>query len=161
MNITWDEAARCFIAELTAGEQRSADQQAAKAAGFRASPPAWRWSTPKVEPLLKLRKKRPASGLTITDKAFEVFTELNQIYEKNLETRRELAKAKRQHCDWLPPGKEFLSVEDLPPMKPLENAFVPPPPPEERCSNCDDPVYPYEYIGVFPMCLWCSKILDN
>ncbi len=162
MNIRYNRAENRFEAEFS---DFAGDQHAVKEAGFKTTgAPQWIWWTQKVPVMEKLRKNRPASGLTITPEASDVYTPLLEQERKNDEIRKLAKKAKADqepHSNWLPDGKEYLEREDLPPQPPLEKPFQPPPPPDTQCSNCGQPVYFYELLGVFPLCLFCEKELDN
>jgi hypothetical protein len=169
MNIVWDSSAREFVAEF---DDFHGDLEAVKAAGFRTTgPPEWRWHAPSpgIKALNRLRQNRPASGLTISPEALEVYKPLAEIEAKNDAVRKQLAEQKKKvkkeqresaKCDWLPVGKEYLEASDLPPMPPMERTYVPPPPPDLKCRECNQPIYMYEQQNP-PLCLWCEKELDN
>jgi hypothetical protein len=172
VNISWHPTERVFIAEFSSDFQ--GDLTAVKEAGFKplGVPPPWIWHAPSVKALNKLREKRPASGLTITPEALEVYKPLAEAEAKNDVVKAQLAEQKKElkkklqkeqkestRCDWLPVGKEYLSVEDLPAIAPFERAYAPPPPPDLKCRKCSQPIYFYEQQNP-PLCLWCETQLD-
>lgn len=174
MNISWHPVERVFIAEF---DDFHGDLEAAKAAGFKplGVPPPWIWHAPApgIKALNRLRENRPASGLTISPDALEIYKPLAETEAKNAAVKAQLAEQKKElkkklqkeqkessKCDWLPVGKEYLDVEDLPPMPPSERAYIPPPPPDLKCRECNQPVYFYEQQNP-PLCLFCEKELDR
>lgn len=170
MNIRWDAVEHVFIAEF---DEFQGDLEAAKAAGFRplGVPPPWIWHAPSpgIKALNRLREKRPASGLTISPEALEVYKPLAEAEAKNDAVKKQLTEVKKKlkktlkesaKCDWLPIGKEYLDVEDLPPRPSLVSVYTPPTPPDLKCLECSQPVYFYEQQNP-PLCLWCEKELEN
>ncbi len=169
MNIVWDKLAREFVAEF---DDFKMDLEAAKEAGFRTNgPPEWRWYAPApgIKALNRLREKRPASGLTISPEALEIYKPLAEAEAKNDAIKKQVAEAKKKlkktlkesaKCDWLPIGKEYLDVEDLPPRPPFVSKYVPLPPPDLKCRECGQRVYFYEQQDP-PLCLYCEKELEN
>jgi len=173
MNIVWDNSAREFVAQF---DDFHADLEAAKAAGFRTSgPPEWRWYAPSpgVKALNRLREKRPASGLTISPEALEIYKPLAEAEAKNDVVKKQLAEQKKElkkklqkeqkestKCDWLPIGKEYLGAEDLSQKPSLMSSFIPPSPPDLKCRECQQPIYFYELQNP-PTCLWCEVQLDQ
>src|ERR1700687_1948765 len=96
MNIVWDKSAREFVAQF---DDFHTDLEAAKEAGFRTNgPPEWRWYAPSpgVKALNRLREKRPASGLTISPEALEIYKPLAELEAKNTEVRKQLTEAKKK-----------------------------------------------------------------
>jgi hypothetical protein len=169
VNISWSNNE--FVAEFSSDFH--GDLEAVKSAGFRTNgPPEWRWYAPNIKALNKLREKRPASGLTITIEALEVYKSLAEVEAKNDAVKAQLAEQKKElkkklqkerkesaKCDWLPVGKEYLDKEDLPPVRPFERAYTPPSPPDLKCHICNQPVYFYELQNP-PTCLYCETQLD-
>lgn len=168
MRVIWNSEEQKFQAEF-AQEHWRGDMEAAKAAGFRTSgPPAWLWTTSKASVLNKLRKNRPASGLTLTEVALEKF----KFRDKQDTQKAELKKAfkvaskasKKVSLDprisgltqMKVPAKGYITAEDLPPYTPIYKGFVPPAPPDELCLICDEPIYFYEHL----VCLFCEKESD-
>ena len=173
MNVRWDTAENIFIAEFSS--DFTGDLDAVKAAGFRTfGPPAWIWYAPPpgILALNRLREKRPASGLTITPEALEVYKPLAAIEEQNASTRKQLAEVKKKlkkerkesetvtgtPLDGLTEEKWWIGAEDLPPWSEIAPKAVPEAIWEgPRCVICQQPVYSYEYPEI-PACLWCNKI---
>ena len=173
MNISWHPTERVFIAEFSSDFQ--GDLAAVKEAGFKplGVPPPWIWFAPSIKALNKLREKRPASGLTITPEALEVYKPLAEVEARNDAVKAQLAEQKKElkkklqkeqkesaKCDWLPIGKEYLDKEDLPPIATFNRVYAPPPPPDLRCHICNQPVYIEYEKTVPPTCLWCETQLD-
>lgn len=172
MNIRWNADERRFEAEFSS--DFNGDLSALKTAGFRTDgPPTWVWHTQKIAVLNKLRENRPASGLTITPEALEIYKPLALQEEKNAIVRKELAKAKKEAKKernqneqeaagqnvfaGLTEEKWWIGAEDLPPWVPLTHASViisddsnP------KCIHCKQPVAFYEKQDP-PTCLWCEK----
>src|SRR6266568_3066253 len=95
MRIVWQNDR--FEAIFTPGDQWQADLEAAKAAGFKTNgPPAWIWSVSKATAIARLRKNRPASGLTITREALEKFQTRLPEEEKNAALLEVLKEAKKR-----------------------------------------------------------------
>ena len=169
MNIRWDSSE--FVAEFSSDFH--GDLDAVKAAGFRTNgPPEWRWYAPNVKALSKLREKRPASGLTITLDALDVYKTLAELEARNEEVKKQFAeqkkKAKKEQkkkdeeiaIQLIPEGQMWIGPEDLPPMPPFVPSYVVPPPPDLKCIYCSQPVYiEYEKVSP-PMCIWCEAQLD-
>lgn len=146
------------------------DLQAVKGAGFRAdtSSGAWVWWTAKLPVLGKLRKNRPASGLTITPEGLEAFQKLVEIEERAAPIRAAALKLRKEQkkeaaANEAPPGPGMkmcaegymcVSAEDLPPKSSLVSTFVRPEPPSARCFVCGDPLYFYELPD---LCLFCEE----
>ncbi len=170
MNIRWDAAMKEFVAEFSS--DFAGDLAAVKAAGFHTDgPPEWRWFAPApgIKALNRLRAKRPASGLTISIEALEIYKPLQEIEEKNLEVRARLADAKKAQKKEaklkareipeviLPEGRWWtIGPEDLP-SKPSfisSNPVVPFLGEVKLCEGCGDRLYFYDYPDI---CLWCSK----
>lgn len=174
MNIRYNTFERRFEAEFS--QDFNGDLAAIKAAGFRTDgPPAWIWHTQKIAVLNKLRENKPASGLTITPEALEVYKPLALQEEQNQAVKKQLAEVKKKvkkerkkqdaasdsPLTGLTDEKWWIDAEDLPPSSTTYiSSFVVPPPPDLSCSLCQQPVYPYEYPEI-PMCLWCAKDSQN
>lgn len=173
MNIRYDTTARVFVAEFSS--DFAGDLEAIKVAGFKplGVPPPWIWHAPApgVIALNRLREKRPASGLTITEEALAVYKPLAETEAKNAEVRKQLAdfkkKQKKQRKEsektqTVPEGKEWVGPEDLPSKPPYVSSIVivPAPTTGEICQGCGDPLYFYESPT---LCLWCDKnnLLDT
>ncbi len=170
MNIRWDSSAREFVAEF---DDFRGDLEATKEAGFRTNgPPEWRWYAPApgIKALNRLRENRPASGLTITPEALEIYKPLAEAEAKNEAVKKQLAEAKKKlkkvlkesaKCEWIPVGKEYLDAEDLPPRPPyVPSVVITTPVPTLLCRTCAQAVYFYEYPEI-PSCIWCYKIFEN
>jgi hypothetical protein len=183
MNISWHPVERVFIAEF---DEFQGDLEAAKAAGFKplGVPPPWIWHAPSpgVKALNRLREKRPASGLTISPEALEIYKPLAELEAKNLEVRKQLTEAKKKNkkaqkekqqkattdtvFTGLTDEKWWIGVEDLPPMPPYVPTYTVSTTPTtgKICEGCGDRLYFYEYPN---LCLWCEgqnileKTLDN
>lgn len=172
MNIRWSPERRQFEAEFSSDFQ--GDLEAVKEAGWRTTgAPAWLWYAPPpgIKALNRLREKKPASGLTITPEALEVYRPLAEQEAKNAEIRKaaaELAKANKKQkkkeeqeaiaSEIMPDDKIYITAADLPPMPPSENRYISPPPPKELCQFCGQPLYFYESKD---LCLFCEKQLDS
>ena len=181
MHLKWNQFERRFEAELSR-DNFQIDLEAAKAAGFKTDgAPAWVWYSPKAMSLKWLRENRPPV-LTIEVGARVEYERLLSVEETNARIKAELQvhkktlkktldREKRQgemHATVIPskPGElyNYIGAEDLPPMSPRENPYVPPPSPDVLCFVCESPVHPFEYAEgtVNPACLWCrKKVLDN
>ena len=175
MNIRWDTTESVFVAEFS--QDFNGDLEAVKMAGFRTfGPPAWVWYAPSlgIKALNRLRENRPASGLTITPEALEVYKPLALIEEQNAATRKQLAEVKKKvkkerkeseikivpdaAFAGLNEGKWWIGTEDLPPWSEIASETTPEAIQEgPRCVVCRQLVYSYEYPEI-PMCLWCSKV---
>lgn len=169
MRIDWDASTRTFRAEFSPGAEWANDQQAAKDAGFKTSgPPAWSWSTPKVEPLNKLKAQRPASGLNISQEALAAYTQMQAVYEANQIVLTQLKEAKKERkraekketheglVQLVIPAKGYIDASDLPPWITLAiRTALPPNPNSAKCISCGDALYFYEHPK---FCLWCEKI---
>lgn len=168
MNIIWDNANKEFVAQF---EEFAGDLEAVKAAGFRTDgPPGWRWFAPApgVKALNRLRANKPASGLTISVDALEIYKPLAEIEEKNQavldrlkDYKKTLKKAQKEaakHAPQIPDDKMYISLEDLPPLPPFVSSHLVVEFPGEKliCVSCADRVYFYEYPDI-PMCLFCAK----
>jgi len=173
MNLRWNGTYRRFEAEFSTDFQ--GDLVAVKAAGFKTDgPPEWVWYSYKAEPLTKLRENRPQSGLTITPDAREQFAALTAVEAKNAEIKAQLAahnkelkkklkiisNEKTSILKMCAEGYMCISVEDLPPKPPYQNAKAPPwtgP----VCVVCSSPLLSFERHNP-NVCTWCEKIvLDN
>ena len=173
MNIRWSALEQRFEAEFSS--DFNGDLEAVKLAKFHTTgPPYWIWFAPSpgIMALNRLRVNRPASGLTISEEALQVYNTLAEVEAKNDEVRKQLAEVKkaakkerkqkgqkaanRGLFAGLTEEKWWIGAEDLPPLPPYISIFVPPPPPNLKCLICQSPVYLYEYEDV-PMCLWCAK----
>jgi hypothetical protein len=166
MNLRWNNR---FEAEFS--QDFSGDLSAVKAAGFKPdmSTGAWVWWTSKAAPLQKLRENRPPSGLTITAEAKANYASISEMEAKNSKIKAEAkeytksVKKKRDVVQQIKhalviPEKGYIDKEDLSPQPPQVNKYVPPPPPDEKCIICACPVYFYELLVPFAMCIWCEKI---
>lgn len=172
MNIRWDTAESIFVAEFSS--DFAGDLDAVKVAGFRTfGPPAWVWYAPSpgILALNRLRANRPASGLTITPEALEIYKPLVVIEEQNAATRKQLAEAKKQvkkerkeseqeateaSFTGFSEEKWWVGVEDLPPWVPVAaEAIVKAAAQGSQCVICEQPVYFYESQDP-PTCLWCE-----
>ena len=173
MRIIWSDIEQAFQAELTPGDQWRADMEAAKDAGFKTQgPPQWTWQTQKASVLNKLRKNRPASGLTLTEVALQHYKSISEKEEKKAEIKKAFETAKKAADKvsddpkisgltpmLIPAGKDWISKEDLPPFIPKVKPFIFGPLPNLTCFICEDLVYFYERTYPTPVCLWCE--LEN
>lgn len=164
MKLKWNPTEYCFEAEF---QDFQNDLAAVKAAGFKTSgPPQWTWYTGKAGPLDKLKKNRPASGLTITDEAFEQYTRLKEEENKKAALLAELKAAKKAKpvedspVEPVPAGQEFgyNCVPDV--EKTIHIGYIPPVWTGPVCFVCKDYVYFYERQEP-PTCLTCEIMLDN
>lgn len=161
MNIRWNRELSRFEAEFS--KDFNGDLDAVKTVKFHTDgAPQWVWWVKSLTSLNKLRKNKPASGLTITPEAFQVYQVLNQQHEASEEIKKQFKQVNKQAVrqrqpDWLPVGKEFLTREDLPPKATVfEMPVSKTPTPDLKCIECNSPVYFYEYPEI-PMCSWCDK----
>lgn len=170
MNIRWNPSERRFEAEFSSDFQ--GDLEAVKLSKFHTSgPPNWIWYAPPpgLKALSRLRLNRPASGLTINEDALAIYQPMAVQEEKNAEIKKQLADIKKKRkkeekeiakSDWLPPGKEYITAEDLLPSPPfIPNYPVSKIEPIGICQVCQGPTYGWpdlEYI-----CLWCEKQRDE
>jgi hypothetical protein len=164
MRIIWNQKESCFEAEF---QDFQGDLAAVKAAGFRTTgAPGWVWYTLKVEALDKLRKNRPASGLTILEDALVEYNRLKEQETKKAALLAELKAAKKKtepketKVFVVPHGQEFgyNCVEDS--DKKIRIGYVPPEFTGPRCVVCNDEVYFYE-LQEPPTCLSCELELDK
>jgi hypothetical protein len=172
VNIRYNQILRRFEAEFSQDFQ--GDLSAVKSAGFKpdTSSGAWIWATQKAAVLNKIRKNKPASGLTITEEAYAAYLPLAETEEKNLEVKKLMKKAQKEakkkpvlnadvpdhdcgeHC-WIGP-------KDVPALPPYVSSYVPSPLPDLRCFVCSTPVYEeYMLTEPFPVCLWCEFQIDE
>jgi hypothetical protein len=166
VRIYWHEERKVFAAEF---HDFQTDLDSVKSAGFRTfGPPEWIWYAPPpgVKALNRLRENKPASGLTLTEVAFNKY----KIASEKLEQKDALKKqfqdaqkiAKKQSKDpeisglteIVIPEKGYIDQSDLPPFK---STWVPWyfPKPDVYCFICGDPLYlPFpDYPDV---CGWCD-----
>lgn len=165
MNLVWNTSLRRFEAQFSSDFQ--GDLGAVKSAKFKTDgPPGWTWWTQKASVLQALRTKfRPASGLTITEEALAIYQPMVEVEAKNEEIKKQYRMARKAAKkaalpSWLPPGKEYLTKEDLPPKPEWVGPFPKPPEPEFRCKICDCGLYIPDNIED-KVCLWCEKIFEN
>lgn len=171
MRIRYNEAMRRFEAEFTS--DFNGDLSAVKEAGFKTDGPTsgWIWWTAKIPVLNKLRENKPASGLTITDEAYNVYVVLAERERKNAEAKAEfqkldkVAKKERKQKEQeeattslfsIPEGKLWLDAEDLPPKSPFVSSLPKPVAIQgPKCHVCGETVAFYELQDP-PTCLWCE-----
>jgi hypothetical protein len=174
LRILWNPELKLFELEFSKGSTWAEDQQLAKDAKFKASPPEWIWRTHKVEPLLYLKKHTPSSGLLISPEALTEFTKLKESYDRNQEVIKQLKDAQKEAKKELEQKARELAPDDpiftiygeggiilregisssssLPVPSPRPKIILKP---EETCIICGfGPLSPLDY-GV--ICLWCSK----
>jgi hypothetical protein len=175
MNIRYNAVAGRFEAERYA----TVDVPAIKAAGFKTEgPPTWVWHTNRVPVVEKLRADKPPSGLTIDDDARVMYTTLKESFDRNSAIKAEARKLsltqkkeEKQVAQALPqPADDCPMDGTLPPClfegrelkRPgyLSSAYVPPAHPGPWCVMCKDPVYFYEMLAPWPICLSCEKELE-
>jgi len=178
MNISWHPIERVFLAEFS--QDFAGDLDAVKAAGFRplGVPPPWIWHAPNIKALNKLRLNRPASGLTITTEALEVYKPLAEAEAKNDAVKQQLAEEKKKlkkklkadlqeqeptdsimkMCEL---GFMCISREDLPPAPPFVPSYITSKiKPIGVCRVCNDPTYGWPDLG--DICLWCEgQLVEN
>lgn len=165
MNINYNKVFARFEAEFSSDFE--GDLAAVKACKFKTDgPPAWVWWTTKIDSLNKLRgKHRPASGLQITEEAYQAYVPLAELEAKNAEVKKAYKKVKRESKkkdNYLNPLTGFRDKEDLPPTPEFVWTLLKPEPPELRCIYCDAPVYQeYEKTEPWPACLYCEKIIEK
>ena len=156
MRIVWNPKYSEFEAEFT---DFRPDQAAAKKAGFRtAGPPDWVWRTSKANPLTKLRKTRPESGLTITPDALLNYNRLKAQEDQNAailaQLKAEKAAQKADSVEEETDG-EFVYEKFDQNEASLYVRYIPPLPPTTLCHVCQTPVYFYECQSP-PTCLDCE-----
>ena len=165
MRLKWNPSESSFEAEF---QDFQGDLAAVKAAGFKTTgAPGWVWYTQKVGPLDKLRKNRPASGLTILEDALAEYNRLKIEEDKKTALLAELKAAKKESkvdkpgkVEPVPEGQEFgyNCVADT--EKTIRIGYVPPVWTGPRCVVCDDPVRFYE-LQEPPTCLSCEIALEK
>lgn len=176
MNLRWNISLRRFEAEFS--QDFNGDLAAVKEAGFKTDgAPTWIWHASKAGPLTKLRTLR-AGLLTISPEARSEYVSLAAMEEKNAKIKAEVAKhnkaqKKKQAVAMqmanaiVMPEKGYIDASDLPPLPPSCHEHIPPPSPPSpdsdpddpnlKCLNCGVPVYFYEMLEPYPLCLWCEK----
>jgi hypothetical protein len=170
MRVLWDDAESAFLAEFTPGEQWAGDLESAKTAGFKTSgPPNWKWLARKAAVLNKLRQNKPASGLTLTEVAFQHYKSINEREEKKAELKKNFQKLKKAAdkeskdpevsglVELVIPEKGYIDASDLPSSAYQVVVYTPPPSPKDTCFICEEPVYFYEKSGI---CLWCEREIE-
>lgn len=165
MRIIWNEADKCFEAEFAQGDQWAEDQAAAKGAKFRTTgPPSWKWQAFTVKPLNALKKKRPTSGLSISQEALAMYTVMQEQFEKNEVVLKQLRVVKNERKKKEGPSLEivdadgnFISHAQIPSTYKPSYEIIPLQS-DKTCISCGDPVAFYER-QIPPICLWCEKIL--
>lgn len=175
MNVRYNPTAGRFESEFSTDFQ--GDYAAVKAAGFRYDGLSKLWWTAKLPALNKLRENKPASGLTISEDAYQTYVRLSEIEAKNAEVRAQFApmaeeikkekknrkkkelEQKTYHPVVIPPKPHLsfdrIDKEDLPPMPVRPDAYVPPVHLGPNCHICNAPVYFYELQNP-PTCLFCE-----
>lgn len=164
MKLKWNPVDYCFEAEF---HDFHADLQAVKSAGFKTTgAPDWVWYTPKTGPLDKLRKNRPASGLTILEDALAQYNRIKAEETTKAALLAELKAAKKlvkrdDPVGAIPDGQEF-GYNDVPGAedKMIRIGYIPPAWTGPVCIICKDPVRFYE-LQEPPTCLSCEVALDN
>jgi hypothetical protein len=170
MNIRYNQILRRFEAEFSQDFQ--GDLLAVKSSGFKpdTSSGAWIWATQKAAVLNKIRKNKPASGLTITEEAYAAYLPLAETEEKNLEVKKLMKKAQKEAKQVSQePASESGLIEEIwwekesPPPEPFVSPYPPSPPAEYQCFVCKGPVYgsSLDLLEPWPICLWCEKQLDE
>jgi hypothetical protein len=157
----------------------SVETEILKGAGFKTDgPPSWVWHTGKVPVIQKLRANKPASGLTIDDDARAVYVSMEENFNKNAAIKaeaRKISQAQKKEAKLaeqtlpdppddcpmdgtLPPcifaGKELKRSEEL------SEPYKAPPHPGPWCVLCKVPVYFYEMLAPWALCLWCERTLS-
>ena len=189
MNIAWLQPERVFVVEFST--DFNGDLDAVKMAGFKTfGPPQWVWYAPSpgIKALNKLRENKPASGLTITPEALEIYKPLAERWAKNEEIKNQLLQvkkaakkeAKKQEQientpqadpSYIPDGNLppclFAGVEKVQVQHGQVSVFTPAPHLGPWCTFCRQPVHFYE-LQEPPTCLWCEvheldkqKIIEN
>jgi hypothetical protein len=165
VRIFWNDSENYFQAEFQQGDEWRNDMEAAKAAGFRTTgPPSWVWYTFKATVLNSLREHRPPSGLTLTERALAQYQKFNEEEVKKAELKKEYQKAKKAVKKLgppsptsllvIPPGKIWISAEDLPPWVKLSK-HVKTPWAGAECFVCSDPLIFCDYEDI---CVWCARV---
>jgi hypothetical protein len=96
MLIDYDSQRRVFVARFS--QDFHGDLEVCKQAKFMTSgPPDWIWYAPPpgLPALERIRKNKPASGLTITDAAYAIYEKLAEAKVKNDETRKLMKTAQK------------------------------------------------------------------
>lgn len=171
MNIRYNASLRRFEAEFST--DFNGDLSAVKISGFKpdTSSGAWVWWTAKAAVLNKIRENKPASGLTITNEAYDAYVPLAEQETRNAEVKKQAAainkaaKKERKNKELeaattslfaIPEGKIWIGPDDLPPKPPFVSTIAPIPPfVGPVCVFCAGPVYFYELQNP-PTCLWCE-----
>jgi len=173
MLIDYNPVSHLFVAQFSQDFQ--GDLDACKAAKFMTSgPPDWTWYAPPpgLPALERIRKNKPASGLTITDAAYLVYQRLADIKAKNDEVKKLMKKAQaeaKKTPDKTPDAPDhdcgehcWIGPKDLPPEPPYVSPYPKSIPPDLKCYVCQTFVYEeYMLTEPFPVCLWCEKVLDK
>jgi hypothetical protein len=163
MKIIWNIAEACFEVQF---HDFNVDLEAVKKAGFRTTgPPEWKWYTDKISPLDKLRKNRPASGLSIMQDALDQYTRLKEQDDKKKALLAELKEAKKGEPKRAEKGYTVLCEEGfgympVEPSDPTKLPYTPPVWTGPICRICSSPVYFYE-DQKNKICLYCELQLDN
>lgn len=166
MRLKWNPGMSYFEAEF---QDFQTDLDAVKAAGFKTTgSPDWIWHTQKIGPLDKLRKNRPASGLTILEDALVEYKRIKAQEESKAALLAELKAAKKaikkkvepEAQEPLAEGEYFKSfcVPDSEPT--IYIGHIAPPYTGPQCVVCKGPVYFFELQSP-PTCMWCEIQLDN
>lgn len=166
MRIYWHEEKKVFAVEF---HDFQSDLDAVKSAGFRTfGPPEWIWYAPPpgVNPLNRLRENKPASGLTLTEVAFNKYKTASEKLEQKTALKKQFQdaqkKAKKESKDpeisglteIVIPEKGYINQSDLPPFKSTWKPFVFPKP-DSVCVVCGD--YLYLPLPDYPdICSWCD-----
>jgi hypothetical protein len=161
VRILWNDTEKYFQAEF-AQASWAGDKDAAQAAGFRTSgPPAWTWFTTKPSVLTALRDKHRPAELTLTERALAEYKKRNEEDVKKTALRKEFTKARKALGPpasttplVIPPGKFWISAEDLPPWVQLSKYVKLPFETDTQCFMCSAPLIFCDYDD---LCLWCSK----
>jgi hypothetical protein len=156
----------------------SAETGILKAAGFKTEgPPSWVWHTSKVPVIQKIRANKPASGLTIDDDARAMYLNMEENFNKNAAIKaeaRKISQAQKKEAKLttkaLPESPDDCPMDGtLPPcifagkeLKPLvefKSPFTPTTHPGPWCVSCQAPVYFYEMLAPWALCIWCERTL--
>lgn len=157
MKITWNQAYGRYEIEFTDFQK---EQALVKSLGFKTTgPPDWVWYTKRIEILHRLQKDRPESGLTMSPDARRKYDIDKMVFDHKKDKKKQ-AREDDKFEFVLPPGKEYLGREDLPPSTYKFEFVSTTPVPELRCGGCGTPVWFYERQDP-PLCLWCEKLSDH
>jgi hypothetical protein len=167
MLIDYDPARHVFVAQFS--QDFHGDLDAVKTAKFMTTgAPDWIWFAPPpgLPALERIRKNKPASGLTITDAAYAIYEQLAAAKLKNDEIKKLMKKAQKEAKQISIPDAildEKWWDKESPPPEPFVSPYPPSPPADYECFVCKGPIYgsALDLLEPWPICLWCEKQLDE